>query len=164
MLWNKPNRVPGMLTQLYEISTAEEGLAICAIGVDHIGILVGNGEFPRELPGEAAAEVAAGIRPPSKFSALFLSADISLIEQWARQLQPAILHLGAAPELLSPDDALRLKGKLPGILVMRSIPVVGDTSIDIARSYDGIADFLLLDSHRESDRQIGALGVTHDWS
>jgi len=25
------------------------------------------------------------------------------------------------------------------------------------------ADFLLLDSHRASDRQIGALGVTHDW-
>jgi phosphoribosylanthranilate isomerase len=38
---------------------------------------------------------------------------------------------------------------------------VGDTSIDIARSYTGIGDFLLLDSHRESERQIGALGVTH---
>ena len=39
-----------------------------------------------------------------------------------------------------------------------------DESIEIARSYDGIVDFLLLDSHRESDRQIGALGVTHDWT
>ena len=153
-----------MLTQIYEVSTPEEARSISQIGVDHIGVLVGISEFPRELPVEAAAELVAGIVPPSKFSALFLSADISLIEQWARLLQPAILHLGAAPELLSPDDALRLKGKLPGILVMRSVPVVGDTSIDIARSYEGIADFLLLDSHRESDRQIGALGVTHDWS
>jgi phosphoribosylanthranilate isomerase len=50
------------------------------------------------------------------------------------------------------------------MLLMRSIPVVDEASIDIARSYDGIVDFLLLDSHRESDRQIGALGVTHDWS
>jgi phosphoribosylanthranilate isomerase len=47
---------------------------------------------------------------------------------------------------------------------MRSIPMIGEVSIDIARSYEGISDFLLLDSHRESDRQIGALGVTHDWS
>jgi phosphoribosylanthranilate isomerase len=47
---------------------------------------------------------------------------------------------------------------------MRSIPVVGEASIDIARRYEGIADFLLLDSHRESDRQIGALGLTHDWN
>jgi phosphoribosylanthranilate isomerase len=31
-------------------------------------------------------------------------------------------------------------------------------------SYDGIVDFLLLDSHREGDTQIGALGVTHDWN
>lgn len=35
-----------MLTQIYEISTPEEARAISAIGVDHIGVLVGNGEFP----------------------------------------------------------------------------------------------------------------------
>jgi len=34
----------------------------------------------------------------------------------------------------------------------------------LAQSYDGIADFLLLDSHRASDVQIGALGIVHDWS
>ena len=39
---------------------------------------------------------------------------------------------------------------------------MGEASIALCRSYEGIADFLLLDSHRESDRQIGALGVTHD--
>jgi phosphoribosylanthranilate isomerase len=47
---------------------------------------------------------------------------------------------------------------------MRSVPVVGEESIIIVSSYGGIADFLLLDGHRVSDRQIGALGVTHDWS
>ena len=164
MLSNKSNRVPGMLTQIYEVSAPEEALAISRIGIDHIGILVGNGEFPRELPLEAAAIVAAAVVPPSKVSSLFLTADISRIEQWARQLQPAILHLGAAPELLSPDDAATLKGNLPGMLIMRSIPVMGETSIAIARSYDGIVDFVLVDSHRESDRQIGALGITHDWT
>jgi phosphoribosylanthranilate isomerase len=153
-----------MLTQIYEVSTPEEARSISEIGVDHIGVLVGNGEFPRELPVKVAAKVAAGIIPPSKFSALFLTADISLIETWARALQPAIVHLGAAPELLSPRDAATLKRNLPGILLMRSIPVIDEVSIVIARSYEGIADFLLLDSHRESDRQIGALGVTHDWS
>jgi phosphoribosylanthranilate isomerase len=47
---------------------------------------------------------------------------------------------------------------------MRSIPVVSDESIAIAQSYDGIADMLLLDSHRPGDVQIGALGVTHSWA
>ena len=46
---------------------------------------------------------------------------------------------------------------------MRSIPAVGDESIGIAKSYDGIADILLLDSHRHGDIQIGALGITHSW-
>jgi phosphoribosylanthranilate isomerase len=153
-----------MLTQIYEISTPEEARAISDMGVDHIGILVGNGEFPRELLPELAAEVAAAVVPPAKISALFLTADIALIEKWARDLRPAIVHLGAASELLSPNDVARLKAKLPDVLIMRSVPVVDEGSIAIARSYKGIVDFLLLDSHRESDRQIGALGVTHDWS
>jgi phosphoribosylanthranilate isomerase len=46
---------------------------------------------------------------------------------------------------------------------MRSVPVVGEESIAIAQSYEAIADYVLLDSHSVSDRQIGALGVTHDW-
>jgi phosphoribosylanthranilate isomerase len=74
------------------------------------------------------------------------------------------VHLGAAPELLTPPDIAFLKDQLPDTLVMRSVPVTGPESIEIARSYEGLVDFLLLDSHRASDRQIGALGVTHDWS
>jgi len=42
--------------------------------------------------------------------------------------------------------------------------VTGDESVAIARGYDGIADYLLLDSLRASDRQIGALGIVHDWT
>ena len=153
-----------MLTQIYEVSTTEEARSLCRIGIDHIGMLVGRGEFPREQSMDAAARIAGAVRPPSKVSALFLPSDISLIEEWARKLQPAIVHLGAAPELLGPGDAASLKRKLPGMLLMRSIPVVDEASITIARSYEGIADFLLLDSHRETDRQIGALGVIHDWT
>jgi phosphoribosylanthranilate isomerase len=153
-----------MLTQIYEVSTPEEARSISGIGVDHIGVLVGDGQFPRELSVKAAREVAARITPGSKFAALFLTANLALIEAWAQQLRPDIVHLGAAPELLSPNDVAALKQKLPDRLFMRSVPVVGAESIEIARGYDGLVDFLLLDSHRESDRQIGALGVTHDWT
>jgi phosphoribosylanthranilate isomerase len=153
-----------MLTQIYEVATPAEARAISAIGVDHIGILVGDGEFPRELPVGAAKEVAAAIAPGSKCCALFLTARLGLIEAWARDLRPDIVHLGAAAELLSPADAATLKARLPAIPIMRSIPVSGPESVGIAQSYEAIADFLLLDSHRAADRQIGALGVTHDWS
>src|ERR1700728_4978507 len=102
-----------MLTQIYEVTTPEVARSIAAIGVDHIGVLVGDGRFPRELSVKDAARVAAAILPPSKPSALFLTADISLIESWAHELRPALLHLGAAPELLSPDDAATLRVRLP---------------------------------------------------
>lgn len=153
-----------MLTQIYEVSTPEEARLISQLGVDHIGVLVGNGEFPRELSIEAAAAVAAAVISPSRVSALFLTADLTLVEEYARKLRPTIVHLGAGPELLSANDTAALKSKLPNTPLMRSVPVVDEESIAIARSYEAIADFLLLDSHRPSDRQIGALGITHDWA
>jgi phosphoribosylanthranilate isomerase len=152
-----------MLTQIYEVGSAGEAQAISSLGVDHVGVLVGDGGFPREQGLPAAARIAASIRPPARLSALFLTADVALIAAWCTVLRPAILHLGASPELLSPDDAAWLKARLLGIRIMRSVPVTGEESLDIAAGYAGIADFLLLDSHRASDRQIGALGVTHDW-
>src|SRR5262249_2982988 len=47
--------------------------------------------------------------------------------------------------------------------LMRSIPVVDESSIALARLYDRVADWLLLDSYESGDRQIGALGMTHSW-
>jgi phosphoribosylanthranilate isomerase len=152
-----------VLTQIYEVCTPREARLISKIGVDHIGILVGNSEFPRELSVETAAKVDAAVLPPSKVSALFLTADLAAIEKCARELRPSIVLLGAAPELLSPGDAATLKAKLADAFIMRSVPVVHEGSIAIACG-EGITDFLLLDSHRPSDRQIGALGVTHDWT
>jgi len=62
---SEPSSIASMLTQIYEVSTFDEARAISEIGVDHIGVLVGRGEFPRELAVEAAAKVAVGIVPPS---------------------------------------------------------------------------------------------------
>jgi phosphoribosylanthranilate isomerase len=153
-----------MLTQIYEVSSAQEAAAISEMGVDHIGVLVGDGSFPREQPLASAVQIAAAIRPPSKFSALFLSADIAFVVRAIRELEPAIVHLGAAPELVAPEHMLGLKRVVADILLMRSVPVTGLESIEIAQRCEGIADYLLLDSYRAEDRQIGALGVTHDWS
>lgn len=153
-----------MLTQIYEVSTPSEADAISGLGIDHVGVLVGNGTFPRENPVRDAAAILAAVRASSKSLALFLSADVALIEQMARELRPAIVHLGASTELLRPAQVANLRKALPHIPFMRSVPVTGPESVAIARSYEGIVDFLLLDSHREGDTQIGALGVTHDWS
>ena len=42
-----------MLVQIYEVQTPEEAVALARLGVDHIGVLVGDGLFPRELAGRS---------------------------------------------------------------------------------------------------------------
>lgn len=153
-----------MLTQIYEVATPAEADALSSIGVDHVGVLVGDGSFPRELPVHEAAAVMKAIRVPSVLSALFLSADVNLIERMARELNPQIVHLGASNELLTPDHVVALRKTLPKIKFMRSIPVTGPVAVHVARTYYGIVEWILLDSHRVGDIQIGAQGVTHDWS
>ncbi len=152
-----------MLVQIYEVSGPEEARALSTFGVDHIGVLVGDGSFPREQSIARAREIFAAISRDSLGSALSLSADLDLVRKIAAELEPDILHLGASIDLLTPEDVILLKHDFPGLKIMRSIPVLDGGSIEIARAYDRIADFLLLDSHRVGDKQIGALGITHDW-
>jgi phosphoribosylanthranilate isomerase len=92
-----------------------------------------------------------------------LSHDVDLIARLTAALKPDILHLGAAPQHLLPASLGTLKAEFPQVSLMRSIPVVDETSVALACSYDGIADWLLLDSYKSGDRQIGAPGVTHSW-
>ena len=65
-----------MLIQIYEISSPEEGRAVAALGVDHAGVLVGNGTFPREQAPAGARAIFAALPPRTKRVALSLSADI----------------------------------------------------------------------------------------
>jgi phosphoribosylanthranilate isomerase len=152
-----------MLVQIYEISSAEEARALGDLGVNHIGVLVGDGSFPREQSVDQARLIFSAIPSSSKGVALLLSADVRLIEHIISELKPAILHLGASSDLLTPAAVQQLKKRCRNLTVIRSIPALNDQSIAIAQSYDEIADMLLVDSHRPGDAQIGALGVTHNW-
>ena len=91
-----------MIVQIYEVSSPEEASAIANLGVDHIGVLVGDGTFPREQSIDEARKIFAAILTSSKGSALSLSADLELIKEIVTKLHPPILHLGASTELLTP--------------------------------------------------------------
>lgn len=154
-----------MIVQVYEVVSAAEAEALAARGVDHVGVLVGPGRFPRELPLERAAEVLAARLPPSVARvALSLAPDPDEVAALVRALAPDVLHVGTLPERLGPDELRRLRAELPGPRWMRSVPVTGPESLEVARSFEGVADLLLLDSHRAGDAQVGATGATHDWA
>jgi phosphoribosylanthranilate isomerase len=152
-----------MLTQIYEVTDAETASAVSRIGVDHVGAKVGDGSRPRELTVAEARVVMAAVTAPSKFSALFLDSHMDRICAWIAALAPPIVHLGADVDRLLVGHVALIRQRFPNILVMRSIPVVGEESLAIARDHDRFVDFLMLDSVRPGDRKFGALGVTHDW-
>src|SRR5262245_53916508 len=59
-----------MIIQIYEVTRPAEAHALGAMGVDHIGVLVGDGSFPREQTIEKAREIFAAIPSGSKAFAL----------------------------------------------------------------------------------------------
>ncbi len=152
-----------MLVQIYETGSAEEARALAAAGVDHVGVLVGRGAFPRERSVAEARAIFAALPRRAKRVALSLSPDLGEIARVIEQAGPDIIHLGAAAERFGAAMSADVKRGYPGVKLMRSIPVVDEASIAFAKAHEGIADFLLLDSHAPGDAQIGALGRTHDW-
>ena len=75
-----------MIVQIYEGTTPAEARALGAMGVDHIGGLVGDGSFPREQTIEKAREIFAAIPSGSKASALSLSHEVDLILRFTAAL------------------------------------------------------------------------------
>lgn len=154
-----------MITQVYETQSFDEAKKLVEVGVDYIGVLVGiKEEYPGELSPEQAVEVLRGATGGVKKVVLSLSRNLKDIAIIVSKTNPDILHLPAEPDAILPSDVGTLKKQFPNIKVMRTIPVVDEGSIEMAKQYDGIADYLLLDSRRKKDSQIGATGETHDWN
>ena len=153
-----------MLVQIYEVQTPEEAVALARLGVDHIGVLVGDCVFPRELSIAHTNGIFAAVPADKKRVALSLSADLEELGRVVAETRPDIIQLQAAIDDFSVAMTRRLKTRFPQIPIMRAIPVVDEASIEVAGSYRGVADFLLLDSWDSATAQFGALGRTHDWS
>jgi len=153
-----------MLVQIYEVQTSEEAVALVRLGVDHIGVLVGDGMFPRELSIAQTNAIFAAVPADRKRVALSLSADLEEVARVVRETQPDIIQLQAPIDDFSVATTRALKTRFPQVLIMQAIPIIDETSIATAASFQGAADFLLLDSWDPGTRQFGALGRTHDWS
>jgi len=150
-----------MIVQIYEINNPKLAKEISEAGIDHIGVLVGNGKYPREIPIEKAKEIFAAVSNKSKKVALTLSNNLEEIFEIVDKLKPDILHLGIDENLLPLVKVKQIREKYPELKIMRAIAVMGRESVELAKNYEGLADFLLLDTYKS---QLGATGQTHDWN
>lgn len=154
-----------MVTQIYEAIDEQEGRALVEADVDLIGVVADlKGDYPGVLDIIRANDVFRIIGNDAKKVLLPFSEHLKEIYALTNEIQPDILHIAAGPEIISPSDIQILKAKFPKVKIMRTIPVENEHSIDIAKSYDGVADYILLDSRSKKNNQIGITGETHDWN
>jgi phosphoribosylanthranilate isomerase len=152
------------LVQIYEVTSPKEASELAALGVDHIGVLVGKGRFPREQSYAATRQIFAAVPPSARKSSLSLACEIREISEVVEETCPDILHLGTRPEALVPAQVSELRRRFPNLKIMRTVPVRSEGDIAIAKTYEGIADFLLLDTWKSGEPEIGACGLVHDWT
>ena len=153
-----------MIVQIFEVGTPEEASAIAGLGVDHVGVLVGKGAFPREVDFGGARAIFDAVPPGSKKIALTLSPDLSEVVEVVRAVAPDIIHLGTIPSRLLPPEMSRLRKEFPGVEIMRTIPVVDEAAVDLTLQFAPVSDYLLLDTQDPGAPQIGATGRAHNWS
>ena len=153
-----------MLVQIFEVQTPAEAAGLARLGVDHIGVLVGDGAFPREQSTAQTKAIFAAVPADKKRVALSLAANLDEVARVVAGTRPDIVQVQAEIDDFSVAMTTALKMRFPEVPIIRAIPVLDETSIEIAHSYQGVADFLLLDSYDLERRQFGALGRTHDWS
>ncbi len=152
-----------MIVQIYEANNPQEAKKLAELGVDHIGVLVGQEKRKQGLTFKEARELFNAFPRETKKVALYLHSDLEEIKKLVREVRPDILHLAVVPEDLSPDNVREIKRLFPGLKIMRSIPVLDESSIEVAKGYENAADYLLLDTFKDNDFQVGNTGEIHDW-
>ena len=151
-----------MIVQIYETQDVSEARALEAVGVDHVGVLVGQGRYARELRPAQARVIFQGLTRARRV-ALSLADDLAEVSEVVAQTVPDIVHLGTVPGALGPEAVVTLRTQFPDLQLMRTIPVIDAQSLLLARQYDGLVDYLLLDTYQPGDTQVGATGTPHDW-
>jgi phosphoribosylanthranilate isomerase len=153
-----------MIVQIYTVQSPAEGLALASLGVDHIGITPSDHGLPGEISNAYAAEIFAAIGEKAVKVALTVDSDLLKIVDMVKTVKPDILHLCGDLKLMTPAKVLELRGLLPGMQIMQAIPVMDETALQIARDYEEVSDYFILDSYSDQIGGIGAAGFTHDWS
>ena len=153
------------LTQIYSISTVEEAMKCCELGVDNIGSLVGGDE---SVPSMCSVEQINAIY--DAVGNKMIKVLIPYIEDERRVIEllklthPDVCHLTLPGLYTSKELYCEIHRAVPGIILMQAIPMTGPEALDMAKKYSKYADWLILDSVKQNASEIGAAGFTHDWS
>ena len=146
------------------MQTVDEAQAVVAHGVDHIGITPSNIGLPGEVDFVTARAIVDAVGSSAVKVALSVETNLDAIETMVHTVRPDILHLCGLENTLLPDAVRTLRERLPKLAIMQAISVAGPDALNIAKAYQDVADYLILDTQSPDIAGIGASGETHDWT
>lgn len=140
------------------IQSLEDALACVASGADAIGMLVDVKISPRCITAAKAKTIVAGLPPFVTPVIVMMPSSADEVAEAGRLIRPGAIQLHGQE---SPEMLRRIKSQLPYVRLIKTIHVGAGDEIEKAKSYEGCADAILLDTLSPS---FGGTGKTHDWA
>lgn len=142
------------------ISSVAEALLALEKGADFLGLVGPMPSGPGILSLEEIKAIVGAI--PEDAKTILLTSETA-----AEHIAASVKDLGVkAVQIVRelPVNVLsQVRSLLPDIIIFSVVHVVDETSIDTAKSYENIADYILLDSGKPSKGVLGGTGAVHNW-
>lgn len=151
-----------MKIQIAGLSTLDDVRYAFGVGADAVGFTVGLPDGPHDgLTMEKVGEIVRALPPlVSTVTITYEASYDGLVEMLAICRTPVLQAHGPH----DPGVIGRLKAALPYLKVIKSVSVIGPEALDEARSWERVADCLILDSVDPGTGRLGATGLVHDWT
>ena len=148
--------------QLYLRSVEDVPLCVDA-GADFIGLVAGGlGILPDALDYASARAVLAAVPAGTMRVALSVVSETESTLEMVRAVRPDVVHLAGAP--WSVAEILALRQAEPTVKIMQAIAMNTGDPLRMAREYQPVCDYYLLDTNDPDAVDVGATGLTHDWN
>ena len=156
-----------MKVQIYTLQSVEEALEVVSVGVHNIGITPASIGLPGEISYEVARDICKKVDDATTV-ALSVSSNIDEIIEMVMFVNPDILHLCGEPGELNINGVQSLKERLEkldkALPIMQAISVDDMSALDLAKEYEAISDYFILDTSTSAVQGVGASGNVHDWN
>jgi phosphoribosylanthranilate isomerase len=148
-----------VLVKICGLSTPQTLDATIAVGADLAGFVF-FAKSPRHIDLDTARALGEQAAGRIQKVALTVDADDAALAEIVAALRPDMLQLHGHE---SPERVGAVKARF-GLPVIKAIGVASAADVAAARSYDGVADWLLFDAKPAPDATVpGGAGVVFDW-
>ena len=145
------------------IASHEEAALAIAHGAHAIGLVSAMPSGPGPIAEERIAEIAAGVKPPTRTFLLTSRQSAAAIVEQHRRLRTTTIQI---VDHLTDGTYEEIREGLPGVELVQVVHVTGPESVAEAHDVAPRVDAILLDSgnQRAAVKELGGTGRTHDWS